>query len=136
MSELKTLQPANEIKLSTGEILILKPLPFGKLAKALSLVSSIFGSASIGYDALSLEDQSSAGAVIAQVLAQGGEDIYELLGLGLNKPREWFDDLSMEDGINAATAFFELNSDFFLRQVLPALKGSLGKIKALKGMVG
>jgi len=135
MSELHTLQPAHELSLSSGEILTIKPLPFGKLAKALSLVSSIFGNASLGYEALSA-DANSAGAIIARVLAEGGEEIYQLLSLGTGKPREWFDTLSMDDGIRVTTLFLEVNSDFFIHQALPVLKASLSKVQGLKGMLG
>ena len=133
-SELKTLQPAESITLSTGETLSLKPLPFGKTFEALGLLTNIMGNGSIGYEALT-KDPSIAGAVIGQVLIQGGEDVFKFLSLCTGKEREWFNDISMPDGIKLTTMVLELNSDFFVQQALPVLKGSLGKIQAMKGML-
>lgn len=129
MSELKTLQHVLVLDINDEKVEI-KPIPFGKLFEALSLLTAIFENANIGYESL-----SSDTSMISKILMSGGEEVYKFLSLASGKDREWFNGISSADGILLATKVLELNSDFFVQQALPILRESFTKIKAMKDMV-
>lgn len=126
--ELKTLFPEVEVTLKSGEVVTVYPLKFGQLAKAAGLMTNVVGSAIVGYNDL-LADPNSTASAIGRALIESGEDLYNLLALGLKRDRAWFDELDMDDGIKLTTTFVEVNSDFFVKQALPLVLKSLGKLK-------
>ena len=114
------LFPGREVAVG-GETIVVKPLTFGQLPKATKLlqpvVKALRESGALG----------GAGSVIdmigswVDILAAGGEDMLTLVGFAVGKPREWFDALSMDDGVALVRAVVEVNGDFFGRKVLPLL---------------
>lgn len=128
MSELKVLFPEVEVEIKGGEVVKIRPIPFGQLAKASGLITRIFGSALSGYAEMQ-RDPSAAALIIGQALMSGGDDIYELLSIGLKKDRAWFDSIDMEDGLKLTATFLEVNADFFVQKALPVIQGSVAKMK-------
>ena len=45
----------------------------------------------------------------------------QLMMIGTKKPREWVEDLEMDQGVEVITAVFEVNADFFTQKVLPLI---------------
>lgn len=133
--EIKILFPGKELNLSTGEQLIIKPFTFGQLPKALSLASKISFILAEMYNEGKFEDKKKISQNLMQVLSQGGEDLIQLIALGVDKPREWFDGLPGDDGINVMVAFLEVNIDFFTQRMMPQLLAQVEKLPKPKEKV-
>jgi hypothetical protein len=131
MSDLDTLSPAPTVVRAAGRDVEIRPLRFGQLAKAGGLLSKILGAAALGYAQAGAEAPSPE--AIAEAVLAGGEDAYALLELGTGVARAEMDEMSAEEGLELAAAFLEVNSDFFVRQVLPRLKAALAKAQAGAG---
>lgn len=58
---------------------------------------------------------------ILGALAKNADSLVESVAIGCRKPREWADDLDVDDLVAAAAAVMESNADFFVHRVLPAL---------------
>lgn len=56
---------------------------------------------------------------VSHVLGSESEAIFELVGLAIKRPVEYFDTIDLDEGIRLVTALFEVNRDFFVRRVLP-----------------
>jgi hypothetical protein len=56
------------------------------------------------------------------------DDVLELVALCIKKPRAWVDELEIPDGVNLFTAVLEVNLDFFVQTVLPALMDATAAI--------
>lgn len=61
------------------------------------------------------------GGDILGALATNADSLVEAVAIGCRKPREWADDLDVDDLVAAAAAVMESNADFFVHRVLPAL---------------
>ena len=119
MSDMETLFPGRQVT-AGGETLTITPLFFGnvplateKLAPVIKAVSS-----SLGKPDQSIMDIASSWV---DLLAAGGEDLLMFLAWYVNKPREWFNTIGMDDGLALLQAVYEENVDFFNRRVLPLL---------------
>ena len=137
MDALDTLFPDHSVELSTGEVIKLKPFTFGQLPKALKLSKSLFGLISHLFTD-EAQDANVRSAIIGEVFATGGEEFIQLIALGINKPRAWFDDLAAHDGIRLAGSFLEVNVGFFAQNVIPEIKKGMAKLSKVKvnGPVG
>lgn len=130
MSEIQTLFPGKEVTLSTGETITIKPFTFGQLPKALKLSQKIGQALADSYNAGKLSDAKVAVSAAIEVLAEGGEEIIELVGLATGKPRAWFDTVPGEDTLDILNAFIEVNKDFFTQKVLPKVMGLMKEPQA------
>ena len=131
-NELATLFPGKEINLATGETITIKPFTFGQLPKAIKIGQKIGGLLAEMYKQGKFEDQSKTSANLMFILSEGGEDLINLIGLGINKPRDWFDNLQGDDGINLTIAFLEVNIDFFTKKMMPQILEAMQKVKFTK----
>ena len=131
-NELATLFPGKEINLATGETITIKPFTFGQLPKAIKIGQKIGGLLAEMYKQGKFEDQSKTSANLMLILSEGGEDLLGLIGLGINKPRDWFDNLQGDDGINLTIAFLEVNIDFFTKKMMPQILEAMQKVKFTK----
>lgn len=126
MSELTTLFPGKELTLINGSKVMIKPMKFTQIPKALAFVDSINSKMA----------EASGGDITSQqfmirVMALAGEDLLDLLAFGMKTPREWFDDLEADEGLQVALAFVEVNYSFFVQKVGPILEQGIIQIKAL-----
>ena len=78
------------------------------------------------------EDQANVSSNLMVIIGEGGEDLIELIGLGINKPRAWFDNLQGDDGITLTIAFLEVNIDFFTKKMMPQLSAAIQNAKFRK----
>lgn len=122
--ELNTLFPDNSVELSDGSTLQVRPFTFGQLPKAISLSKELFGVARQMYEA-----EANTTELVGQMFAEGGESFIELIGLSINKPRAWFNELPADDGLKVATVFLEVNLSFFAQKVLPELKKGMSRLQ-------
>ena len=120
-AQIQTLFPGKDITLNSGEVISLKPFTFGQLPQALKLSQKISG---IIYSLVKegkLQDKTAMATAVMMVLTEGGEDIINLISLGVGKPRSWFDTLQSDDGLLLTLTFLEVNIDFFTKKMLPQL---------------
>jgi hypothetical protein len=57
-----------------------------------------------------------------EAVVRGGEVIFELLALAINKPVDWFDDADPVEVCDLLLAVAEQNLDFFEQRVKPAMQ--------------
>ncbi len=100
--EMKILFPAETVKLSTGEVVSISPVPFGKLKyfsdAAAKLINAI---QSKGLDLETVDYQTLFDVAF--------DEIITIMGLVLNKDRAWFDKIMIEDGIEIISVIIKQN---------------------------
>jgi len=126
--DLKILLPEQEITVNETEVLTIKPFTFGKLPKVIKQAGAIinmFSSLPVSvFDEegeLKLDDPAVL-IILTTHMADGGENLIDILCLGTGKSKEWVEDLSAGDGILLLMKVWEINKDFFTRQLLPKLQ--------------
>lgn len=132
MNEIQTLFPGKEITLSTGEVINIKPFTFGQLPKALKIGQKLGVLLADLYRQGKFEDQTNVSSNLMVIVGEGGEDLLDLIGLGIGKPRAWFDELQGNDGITLTIAFLEVNIDFFTKKMMPQLSEAMSKAQFRK----
>lgn len=130
--EIQTLFPGKEVILSNGEVINMKPFTFGQLPKALKIGQKLGVMLADMYKQGKFEDQSNVSSNLMVIIGEGGEDLLELIGLGIQKPRAWFDTLQGDDGITLTIAFLEVNIDFFTKKMMPQLSAAIQNAKFRK----
>jgi hypothetical protein len=125
--DLKVLLPEQEIVVG-GEILIIKPFTFGKLPKVIKQAGAVINMFTAlpvtvfdEFGELRLDDPAVL-IILTTHMAEGSDVLIDLMCLGSCKTREWIEELSAEDGIVLMFKIWEINKDFFTRQLLPRLQ--------------
>jgi hypothetical protein len=104
MNELKRLFPAETFRLENGEEVAVSPVPFGKLMVFGEAVASLLKKLSeAGVE--KLDDLGDIGRVFNIAI----EEVIALMGLVLGKDREWFDTITLPDGVGLFTKILEQN---------------------------
>src|SRR5262245_58385054 len=102
-----------------GEALQVSPLTLGELPRFILAVRPLAG-------LLDLSDLSAAGLEGSfnwiWLLGQHGEAMLELLALASRRERRWVNALSLDDAVALASAVWEVNADFFVEHVVPAIQ--------------
>lgn len=94
-----------------GEAFTVRPFTFGQLPFVTKKLASIAGS--LGPEQF---------ANIPLLIAEGGEDILEVLALAIKKPRSYFDTLDDHaGGIELLAAVIAVNKELFAKNLQPAL---------------
>lgn len=125
IKELEALFPEDvKVELSTGETITIKPLTFGQTLKALK-----FGK-NLGSLIIEASQSENPRAEFMYVLAEGGEEVIDLLAFALNKDKSWFDVLPADDGVKLTAEFLGVNFDFFTNRVMPELMKTMATMKA------
>ena len=123
MSELQQVLPVEPRSVSVkGEAFTVRPLGARQWEKALPHVAMV--------QAL-IEGMETGAIDPVQALFQGGESVFELLGLIIKKPVDWFDDADPLEVADLFLGCVEVNLDFFekrLRQEMPQRKEQLMKL--------
>lgn len=101
--ELKRIFPEEIYKLSTGEEVSVSPVPFGKLARFGEALASLL--TKIGALNVSLDDPQAVGKVFGVAF----DEIISIMALVLNKDKEWFNRITVEDGIGLLTVILAQN---------------------------
>ncbi len=98
-----------------GEVLELSPLKVGELPAFVRAIRPLVQHLGTEVDWLAL-------------FAERGDDVLTALAMAIRRPRAWVADLSLDAAIRLAEAVFEVNADFFIRQVTPALLRLAGRV--------
>jgi hypothetical protein len=62
------------------------------------------------------------------LLGRHGDSVLDLLAITTRRERAWVNDLSLEDAVLLAAAVFEVNADFFVAHVVPAIQGAAQRL--------
>lgn len=71
---------------------------------------------------------------ILGALAKNADSMVAAVAVGARKPREWVDELELDDLIAVAAAVLEVNADFFVRAVLPGLTKAVEGLTNISGL--
>lgn len=103
--ELKKIFPAEIFKLESGDEVSVSPVPFGKLTafgEALASIVSKLSIAGVDLEKLTAED-------IGRVFVVAFEEIVGVMMMVLKKEREWFDQITLSDGLGLLTLIIRQN---------------------------
>ena len=99
--ETKDLLPGEDYKLENGQVLFIKPVPFGKLPKFASAVSKLVSKVGNSEVVRNFD--------ITTMFDLAFEEVVEIMMLVLSKERVWFDGISATDGIGIAELILRQN---------------------------
>lgn len=124
MSDLNVLMPQGKELTIRDANLTIKPFKFGELPKVFKAIDPISKAL---FDAISGGNQIE---MITKIVANGGDNVIDLMVIGSKQPREWVEDLEMDEGIDVFAAILEVNASFFVQRVLPTLNSKMEAIQA------
>lgn len=127
--ELSTLFPQKIIVLSNGDTVNISPFKFGQLPQALKLATKIGHLLAELVKDGKIKDKNQMAGLVIHLVSEGGEDLLNLIALGIGKNREWFDSLQSDDGLTLTIAFLEVNLDFFTKKMMPQLLQAMNTLK-------
>lgn len=115
MDGFKTFPPELVVLTLSGTALELTPIRLGELPRLLAVVGPL------------VEELVGDPDWIA-LLGRHGESVLDLLAITTRRERAWVNDLSLEDAVQLAAAVFEVNADFFVAHVIPAIQGAAQRL--------
>lgn len=115
MPDFETFPPVPKVVTVAGTALELTPIRLGELPRLLAAVRPLAADLSVEPDWLDL-------------LARHGEAVLELLAITTRRELAWINDLSLDDAVQLAAAVFEVNADFFVGRVVPAIQGAAQRL--------
>ncbi len=133
-SELEMLWPESNKLTLAGETVSIRPFPFGKwpeiLKRTAGLIEIILEDYRKHGDAVfSITTQGDkfniapeAFQTFMRLITEGSGHIFDILAIGAGKPREWVENLDVDEGIVLLASTFMVNKDFFTEHVLPKFR--------------
>ncbi|TDQ41860.1 hypothetical protein [Tepidicella xavieri] len=115
MDDFKTFPPMPQVVTVAGVSVELTPIRLGELPRLLAAVRPIAADLSAEPDWLAL-------------LGRHGEAVLDLLAITTRRERAWINDLHLADAVQLAAAVFEVNADFFVAHVVPAIQGAAQRL--------
>ena len=103
--ELKRIFPGEDYTLQNGEVVRVSPVPFGKLLAFGEALASLFTK----IQGTNFTDPDNGTEILGKVFQEAFDEIIALMGLVLGKEREWFDFITVEDGIGLLTLILKQN---------------------------
>lgn len=136
--DLKTLFPS-EVVTVTGEPLTVHPFYFGQLSRVVKFCKPIAEALlSSGIMTITTNADNTANITLNsdfvpklfQIMDDGAEPLLCLVALAVGKPREWLDKIPLDEGILLTQKLWDMNSDFFVKRVMPMLAKNLIKLQS------
>ncbi|BAO82914.1 hypothetical protein SMCB_0686 [Serpentinimonas maccroryi] len=115
MDGFKTFPSAPVVVTLSGIALELTPIRLGELPRLLAVVRPLAEEISSDPDWMAL-------------LGRHGDAVLDLLAITTRRERAWINDLSLEDAVQLAAAVFEVNADFFVARINPAIQGAAQRL--------
>ena len=115
MDGFKTFPPAPVVVTLSGIAMELTPIRLGELPRLLAVVRP-------------LADDITGDPEWIALLGRHGDSVLDLLAITTRRERAWVNDLSLEDAVLLAAAVFEVNADFFVAHVVPAIQGAAQRL--------
>lgn len=113
MDDFKAFPTApTRVELSDGTALEIGPVKLGQIPRLVAAVRP-------------LTDKLNGEPDWLALLLNHGDAVLELLAICTRRKREWVDELTLDDAVRLCTAVFEVNVDFFVAQVAPAIQGAV-----------
>ena len=109
MDDFDALPPVPVMLDIGGDTLELTPIRVGEVPALIHAVRPFVGQLSADPDWLGL-------------LAEHGEALLNALALTVRRERAWVEDLSLDDAVRLAATVFEVNADFFVQRLAPAVQ--------------
>lgn len=107
-TDVQKIFPGKEITVA-GEQIQVMPIKLGQLPKAMALMLKVGTAVS----------SASGPEDIGVIIAEGGDELLDLIAVCVKKPRAWVDDLYPDDAAELISTFLEINKGFFVEKVLP-----------------
>jgi hypothetical protein len=123
MNPIDTLPIASHVLTVAGTTVEITPLRVGELPQFLAAVQPIAEVFSEDPDWLSL-------------LAVHGRALVKAIALAARSDLVWVESLQLDDAVRLAEAVFEVNADFFVRRVAPALQQAARKVRSVTTSLG
>jgi hypothetical protein len=98
-----------------GERIDLTPLKVGELPAFARAIQPVAAGLSASPDWLAL-------------LAEHGEAVIEAIAIASRRPRDWVASLDLDEAVRLAEAVFGVNTDFFIRRLLPSVTQAAARI--------
>ncbi|MBD3751469.1 MAG: hypothetical protein IE935_03280 [Micrococcales bacterium] len=115
MDGFKTFPPEPVVVTLSGTALELTPIRLGELPRLLAVVRPLAEEITSDPDWMAL-------------LGRHGDAALDLLAITTRRERAWINDLSLDDAVQLAAAVFEVNADFFVAHVVPAIQGAAQRL--------
>lgn len=115
--EVKTLLDAPKTITIGGEKIEIREMRFEQALKALQMLGPQIGRL------LTVEGDAD----ILQLLCDLGIEGVDLMTLMSDEPREWVAELAIDDAVKLAGELYEVNRDFFIRRLWPAIQKTITK---------
>lgn len=107
--EIKTLLPGEQYTTLSGETVTIAPVPFGKMRIYQDAINKLFKTA---MDGGMNAEQFSEQIDYARLMVAAFDEVVALLGLIMDKPRDWFDNsIDFADGIALLEIVIRQNFD-------------------------
>lgn len=121
--DFQTFPPAPRVVTVAGVAVELTPIRLGELPRLLTVARPLAEAFSRDPDWMAL-------------LERHGEAVLDLLALATRRERAWINDLSLDDTVQLAAAVFEVNADFFVRRVAPAVQAAADRLQPILSSAG
>lgn len=125
MAKLKELLPGELYNLQNGGQVLIKPVPFGKLSLFSEAVASLIGKLMEG--GLKLESIEDWKVLFDTAF----EETLKIMSLVLDKHREWFNEITISDGLGILNIIIGQN---FSEDIKKNLKTLIGKASLILKM--
>lgn len=97
----------------------IRTFTFGELPRVIALLRGVGGT----FAHYQAQGKLNSTEAIMDIVATGGENLIATLAINVGRPREWFDTLPADTGIQILFDFLKMNIGFFTRRVVPILQG-------------
>lgn len=121
MESIESVLPKTVEVTIKGETLVVKPFKFAQLPKVFKYVQPII-------ELLNKSQGLSRPALIAAVIAEYGDNVNEIIKLTTGKDQAWIEELESDEGVQVLGAVLEVNFDFFIKKVMPAITKGVVKV--------
>lgn len=115
MDGFKSFPPEPRVLAAAGSLLELTPIRLGELPRLLATVRPIASKLAEDPDWIAL-------------LSEHGQTVLDLLVITTRRDRAWVEALSLEEAVQVAAAAFEVNADFFVARVVPAIHAATSQL--------
>jgi len=126
MSDIQTVMPEPITVTIRGESFEIKQIRVGQLSKVMRIVHPFYEQLKAVKDKARINRDPQAdtyGFDIYALVMEHSDVVLELVSLLVSKPREWVDNLGVDELVQIFGALVEVNLDFFTQRVIPLLSG-------------
>jgi len=99
-----------------ADVFIIRPFTIGQLPRVLGAIRALLEAGSV---------DAEGNVNLLDAFTFGAEYAIDLVGIATGMPREYFDNLDLDQGVELLAAVVEVNADFFKQRVQPRLTEKL-----------